>query len=40
MKQALKSILGFFESLGRAKAAAELSRLGQHEAARRLILGK
>ncbi len=37
MKNILKSIACFFESMGRARAAAELSRAGKHEMAKRLI---
>lgn len=37
MRELWQSILEFFESIGRAKAAAELTRLGRHEEARRLF---
>jgi hypothetical protein len=33
-------LLSFFDSLGRARAAAELARNGYHEAANNLINGK
>lgn len=34
------SILSFFESVGRARAAAELARNGHHRAAARLMNGE
>jgi hypothetical protein len=37
MKRFWCGILCFFESLGRARAAAELAGLGYHEQAKRLI---
>lgn len=36
----LNGLLSFGESTGRARAAAELSRMGMHEEAKRLMLGK
>ena len=33
-----KGFINFFESVGRARASAELSRQGYHEEARRLML--
>ena len=33
-----RGVWNFGESMGRARAAAELSRLGYHEAAKRLML--
>jgi hypothetical protein len=37
MKEIWESFLLFLESIGRARAAAELSRLGRYEEARRLF---
>ena len=36
----LNGLWSFGESTGRARAAAELSRMGMHEEAKRLMLGK
>lgn len=33
-----RRILGIFESIGQARAAAELARMGYHEEAKRLML--
>jgi hypothetical protein len=38
MKKILKSVYCFFEMMGRARAAAALSRQGQHELAKKIIL--
>jgi hypothetical protein len=35
-----RGVWNFGESMGRARAAAELSRQGYHEAARNVMLGK
>lgn len=44
MIQGLKNFVewwrDFFDSVGRARAAAELARLGHHKAAQRLINGE
>lgn len=40
MKKIFNWIASFFDSVTRARAAAELSRLGHHEAAKRLINGQ
>ena len=40
MKKLLKSICSFFESMGRARAAAVLSQQGHHQLAREIMLGK
>jgi hypothetical protein len=40
MKKIFNVIYEIMESLGRAKAAAHLSRLGHHEAAKELMLAK
>ena len=40
MKKIWKSIYCAFESMGRARAAAELSRAGKYEMAKRLISEK
>ena len=37
MKEIWESIVDFFESIGRARAAAELTRLGKYDEARRLF---
>lgn len=37
MRTIWESIVDFFESMGRARAAAELARLGRHEEARKLF---
>jgi hypothetical protein len=37
MKNLWESILMFLESMGRARAAAELTRLGKYDEARRLF---
>lgn len=40
MKQIFNTIYEFFESIGRAKAAAHLSRNGLHDEAKALMLAK
>jgi len=40
MKSLLDKLVEFFDSIGRARAAAELSRLGHYKAAQRLINGE
>jgi len=40
LKKISNSILSFIESVGRARAAAELARHGHHRAAQRLINGE
>jgi hypothetical protein len=40
MKNFLNTIYEFFESMGRAKAAAHLARCGMHEEAKALMLAK
>lgn len=40
MKTVLKAVYSFFESLGRARAAAELARTGYHKEAQVIIQGK
>lgn len=35
-----KKIIQFFERAGRARAAAELARMGRHEDARKIIAGE
>lgn len=40
LQRIVERITSFFESVGRARAAAELARLGHHKAAQRLILDK
>lgn len=37
MKTALSYVWSVFESFGRARAASHLARIGQHEAAKRLM---
>jgi hypothetical protein len=37
MKNFLKQVVEFFDAIGRARAAAHLASMGQHEAAQRLI---
>jgi hypothetical protein len=37
MRKIWEGVLEFFESLGRARAAAELARLGKYEEARKLF---
>jgi putative heme degradation protein len=39
MKNFLKQVIEFFDTIGRARAAAHLARIGQHAAAQRLIAG-
>ena len=39
MKNFLKQVMEFFDGVGRAKAAAHLANMGQHEAAKRLMTG-
>ena len=36
----LKSIINFFECLGRSRAAAEFARLGRHDLAKEIMLQK
>jgi hypothetical protein len=35
-----KKIISWFESAGRARAAAELARQGRHDLARKIMLGE
>jgi hypothetical protein len=35
-----KKIIQFFERAGRARAAAELARMGRHDLARKVLLGE
>lgn len=37
MKSFFKNVISFFESLGKARAAAELARAGRHDAAAKLL---
>jgi hypothetical protein len=37
MKNFLTQVVEFFDAIGRARAAAHLASMGQHEAAQRLI---
>lgn len=40
MKKIIDTICGLLESLGRARAATELTRIGRHDLAREIMLKK
>lgn len=39
MKSFLKTLIGIFESMGHARAATYYSRMGNHEAAKKIMQG-